>query len=316
MQSRFNMKVEDNFLEHYLGCHFERLEDGSYTINQTQYLERKMNEFKAFIPIGLRSSPLPSNYEHLLELATKERILSKKEFPYREMVGSLMYAMVSTRPDLAQALSVVSRFLSCPTKIHCDLISHIYMYVKGTLDFKLHYSAKSKLILSGYVDAAYGNNKKGTSTTGFCFMLGNGLISWFSKGQDTVALSAAEAEYIAATEAAKEAIWLRTLLSELGFNQEVTTLFEDNQACILLSKNPQLHSRTKHIQIRYHFIREKVLSKELILKYVSTKYQWADMFTKCLPGYKLRATLPKLNCKVYFKSRGESEIMTNRKQTD
>jgi hypothetical protein len=259
--------------------------------NRNIFIERKIKEFSDFIPRGCRSSP---------------------SYPYRKMVGGLMYAMVSTRPDLAYSLSVVSRFLSCPTQTHCELVSHIYMYVRGTLDFKIRYEAKSNLELTGYVDAAYGNNKRGTSTTGYCFLVGDGLISWYSKGQKVVALSIAEAKYIAATEAAKEAIWLRTFLEELGFPQKSTVLFEDNQACILLSRNPQLHSRTKHIQIRYHFIREKVSSKEITLQYISTKDQLADMFKKSLPGYLLR--LKNFNCLVYFNSRGELELETHRKR--
>jgi hypothetical protein len=313
LHQRFNM-TPGGLLELYLGCHFERDNSGNYTINQTQYLERKLKEFDQFIPKGFRSSPLPPNYEVLLEQAEKESSNPKIQFPYREMVGSLMYAMVATRPDLAQALSVVSRYLSCPKDIHCNLVQHIYMYVRNSLDFQLHYSSNAKLELFGYVDAAYGNNKKGTSTTGYGFVLGGGLLSWYSKGQDTVALSVAEAEYIAATEAAKEAIWFRTFLEELGFPQETTILYEDNEACILLSKNPQLHSRTKHIQIRYHFIREKVTSKEIQLQYISTKAQAADMFTKALPFYKLKNCLSNIGCSVHSKSRGELQSMTHNVQ--
>jgi hypothetical protein len=306
LHKRFNM-TKKGLLELYLGCHFERSSDGSYSINPTQYLERKMKEFDNYIPKGIRSSPLPSNYEELLEKAVKDDAISNDFFPYREMVGILMYAMVTTR---AQSLSVVSRYLSCPKQVHCDLVMHIYMYVRGTVDFSLKYNADSSLKLTRYVDAAYGNNKNHTSTTGYCFKLEEGLISWYSKGQDTVAFSAAEAENIAPTEAAKEAIWFRVFLEELGFPQKCTVLHEDNQVCILLSKNPQLHARKKHIRIKYHFIREKVLLKELEWKYASTKHQLADMF-KGVPGCQLCKSLSSLNCKVYFKSRGESNVMNH-----
>jgi len=304
LHKRFNMS-EGGPLELYLGCHFERNQKGDYSINQEQYLLRKLTEFDAFIGKGYRSSPLPTNFEQLLENSKDDDLIKPNSFPYREMVGSLMYAMVATRPDLAQPLSIVSKFMSKPKQIHCDLLRHIYMYVRGTTDFKLLYTSNgSKDKLHGYVDASYANNEDSRSTSGFCFKYGTGLISWYSKKQPTVALSSAEAEYIAATEAAKEGMWLRVLLSELGFPQDTTQLYEDNQACILLSKNPQLHSRTKHILPKYHYIREKVSSGDFNLVYTPTKEQPADIFTKGIAGHLLRPHLTKLGCSVRFKVKG------------
>ncbi len=148
------------------------------------------------------------------------------------------------------------------------------------------------------MDAAYANNIDLKSTTGFCFTLNDTIISWNSKSQPVTAISAAESEYIAATEAAKEAIWWRLFMDELGFKQETTILHEDNQACIILSKNPQSHNRTKHIQVRFHFIREKVASQEIAMQYIPTKSQLADIFTKGTPGFTMRPTLKSLNCGV------------------
>jgi hypothetical protein len=145
------------------------------------------------------------------------------------------------------------------------------------------------------VDASYGMNSNGTSTTGFVFTLGGTPISWYSKAQSTVALSAAESEYLAATESAKECIWLKQLLLNLGFVQDCVILFEDNEACIALSKNPQYHSKTKHIQLPYHYIRQQVAAGEMKLMYLSTKHQLADIFTKGLSGHVIRPTLVSLN---------------------
>jgi hypothetical protein len=217
-----------------------------------------------------------------------------------------MYAMVSTMPSLAQPLSVVSRYLSKPTLTMCNLVRHICQYIRGNIDQNgiLYSNKNSNLQIVGYVDAAYGNNTDCKSTSGFCFTLNGSIISWHSKRQPVTAFSTAESEYIAAAEAAKEAIWWRLFMEELGYPQSTTILFEDNEACILLSKNPQSHHRTKHIQIRFHFIREKVASSELELRYISTKDQLGDIFTKGSPGFHLRPILRKLGCGI--KESGES----------
>ena len=292
MHSRFNMKP-GSILSLYLNCYFQFHDNGNITMTQTHYLNRKLTEFEKYTGKQCMSKPLPANYQELLDDSSNNDIISPKSFPYREMVGSLMYAMVSTRPDLAQPLSIVSRYLSKPNSHHCNLVRHLYQYVRGNLNYELTFRPSTSLTLIGYADAAYGNNFECKSTTGYCFTLGGTIVSWYSKAQPVTAQSAAEAEYISACEATKEAIWWRCLLQELGYTQLTTIIHEDNQACILLSKNPQAHSKTKHIQIKYHFIREKCASKEVRLQYLNTKDMLADMFTKNLPGHVLR---PHLQC--------------------
>lgn len=210
------------------------------------------------------------------------------------MVSSLMYAMVCTRPDLAHSISVVSKFLKNPKQIHCDLIRHIYQYVRGNLDLALSYKSTGTTDLIGYADAAYGNNFDYHSTTGYCFTVNGTLVSWYSKKQSVVARSAAESEYIAADEAAKECVWLKSLMASMGVPQGNVVIYEDNQACILLTKNPQHHSRTKHIQIHFHGVREYVANGEMVFTYIPTKQQLADMFTKGVSGVLLRSHLKDL----------------------
>ena len=214
-------------------------------------LQNKLEEFVSYIGKGSRSSPLPSNYALEMENIKNESIIPSSQFPYREIVGSLMYAMVSSMPSLAQPLSVVSRYLSKPTITMCNLVRHICQYVRGNINHNgiLYPSKESDLQIQGYVDAAYGNNTDYKSTTGFCFTLNDSIISWHSKCQPVTAFSTAESEYIAAAKAAKEAIWWRLFMTELGFTQSTTILHEDNEACILLSKNPQSHHRTKSVSI-------------------------------------------------------------------
>ena len=300
LHKRFNME-KGGIINHYLGMNFNFLENGSITIDQHHYLISKLSEFNEYIGSGSRSSPLPADYLQHLENDKDEEIILNEKFPYRAMVGSLMYAMVSTFPALAQPISIVSRFLSRPTLFHCNLVRHIFQYVRGNIDHNgitFNPCEKPTHQIVGYVDASYTNNNNSKSTTGYCFTLNNSIISWNSKCQPVTALSAAESEYIAATEATKEAIWWRQFMNELGFPQETTILHEDNQACILLSKNPQAHNRTKHIQVRFHFVREKTASNEVSLKYISTKSQLADIFTKTTPGFALRPALKSLQCGV------------------
>ena len=148
--------------------------------------------------------------------------------------------------------------------------------------------------VGGYVDAAYANNEMYRSTTGFCFTVGSCLVSWYSKRQSVVAQSSAEAEYYAASDASNEAVWLKDLVTELGYPQKTVILHEDNQACIALTKNPENHKRTKHIQVKYHVVRNYVKDKIVEFKYVHTKDQLADLFAKSLPGFKLRQLLAAL----------------------
>jgi hypothetical protein len=138
--------------------------------------------------------------------------------------------------------------------------------------------------LTGYSDSDWANDiSMRKSISGYIFYLADGVISWSSKRQATVALSSTEAEYMAISHATREAIWLRTLLKELGYSQNTTTIFEDNQSSIAIAKNPIHHARTKHIDIQHHFIWEKVETGELELIYIPTEEMRADALTKPLP---------------------------------
>ena len=135
------------------------------------------------------------------------------------------------------------------------------------------------------------------SISGYGILLSGGLVSWYSHTQPVVALSTAEAEYIAVTDAAKEIVWFKLLLSELGFSQGNVTLYEDNEAAIKISKNPQDHKRTKHIQVRYHYIRDQINDGIFHLEYIPTEFQLADMFTKGLYGPRLNFLMDQLGVK-------------------
>jgi hypothetical protein len=212
---------------------------------------------------------------------------------YRSAVGKLMYAAVSTRPDISFAVGVASRFMAAPTQEHWSLVKRILRYLRGTQSVGILYKfgRPGQLALSGFCDSDWGGDPTDRkSTAGWVFLLSGGPVSWSSRKQATVALSTTEAEYMSAAEAAKEAIWLRALLSDLGHAQSAATrIFEDNRGCIELSKNPIIHQRSKHIAIRHHFIREKTASGEVYLEHIPTERMVADIFTKPLPRPRFQA---------------------------
>lgn len=205
---------------------------------------------------------------------------------YQSAVGALMYAMLTTRPDLAFAVSVVSRFSSNPVPAHWSAVKGILRYLQGTLDQQLTFRG-DLTPLTGYTDADYaGDVATRRSTSGYVFNLGSGAISWQSKRQNTVAMSTCEAEYIGQSNATLEAIWLRQLLSEM-LPESIPApvglrLLADNQSAIALASNPSVHARSKHIDVRHHHQRECIASGFIKIEYVPTGDQVADIMTKPL----------------------------------
>jgi hypothetical protein len=210
-----------------------------------------------------------------------------KKTPYREAIGSLMYASVATRPDITYAVSALSRFLDNPGSIHWEAAKRVFRYLSGTRDFTLTYG-EERHDLIGYTDADGATHEHRHAISGYTFLIDGGAISWQSRKQELVTLSTAEAEYVAATHAAKEAIWLRRLIFELfSIPPSPTTLFCDNQAAIKLAIDDNYHARTKHIDIRFHFIRQAITDDTLTLIYCPTDDMTADILTKSLPKWKV-----------------------------
>ncbi|XP_040867752.1 secreted RxLR effector protein 161-like [Glycine max] len=213
--------------------------------------------------------------------------------PYSSAVGSLMYAMVCTRPDLAYAVSMVSRFLNQPQKEHWKAVKRIFRYLKGIAYVGLIYGSHSDCCLTGYSDADFAVDLvKRRSLIGYDYTLGGCLVSWKATLQPSVALSTTEAEYMALTKAAKEGIWLRGLINDLGINQEYANIYCDNLSAICLAKDQVHHDRTKHIDVRYHFIRSE---RRIKVHKISTLHNLADMFTKPVPKSKFDHCLSLLN---------------------
>ncbi|GJR95646.1 hypothetical protein Tco_0267820 [Tanacetum coccineum] len=250
------------------------------------YKMRRFNMDKAKVV----SSPLTPNFK----LTDKDCPSSKKNIekmdrvPYASAVGSLMYAMVCTRPDLAHAVGVVSRFLSNPGKKHWEAVKWIFRYLRGTSKLGITFG-NGKPMLVGYTDSDLAGNKDNMkSTSGYLMTFAGGAVSWQSRLQKCVALSTTEAEYVAATEACKELLWLKRFLQELGFKQQRYAVLCDNQSTIHLAKNSMFHKRTKHIDIRYHWIRDAIEDGMFELNKVHTDDNASDMLTKAVAREKLK----------------------------
>ncbi|XP_062202083.1 secreted RxLR effector protein 161-like [Phragmites australis] len=215
---------------------------------------------------------------------------------YRSVVGSLRY-LVNTRPDLAFSVGYVSRFMEAPTTDHWAAVKHILRYVNGTLKLGCKYDKnRGGLQLTGFSDSDMaGDISDRKSTTGVLFMLGKNLISWQSQKQKVVALSSCEAEYIAATTAACQGIWLSRLLGELMLEDPCCAVLKvDNKSAINLCKNPVLHDRSKHIDTRFHFIRECVEGRKMKVEYICSEEQLADILTKPLGRVRFQELRKKL----------------------
>ena len=200
---------------------------------------------------------------------------------YKQMVGSIMY-LTATRPDLMFVVSLISRFMANPTELHFGTAKRIMRYVKGTLEFEIWYQREGKSELLGYTDSDYaGDVDDSRSTSGYVFLMSGGAVAWSSRKKPIVTLSTTEAEYIAAATCACQAIWMKRILKEIGHKQdEEMVLFCDNTSTIKLSKNVVMHRKSKHIRVRYHFLRELANEGVVKLVYCSTEEQLADIMTK------------------------------------
>jgi hypothetical protein len=272
-----------------LGVRIQRSrKDKKLFISQEQYIEKVLERFN-MNNAKVVSFPLATHFK----LSTKQSPSTDEEkedmerIPYASAVGSLMYAMVCTRPDIAHAVGVVSRFLSDPGREHWNAVKWIMRYLRGTSKLCLSFGS-GKPMLVGYTDSDMaGDVETRKSTSSYLITFSGGAVSWQSRLQKCIALSTTEAELIAATEACKELLWMKKFLQELGFKQQQYVLFCDNQSTIHLAKNSSFHSRSKHIDVRYHWIRDTLNDKLLTLEKIHTDDNGSDMLTKALTREKL-----------------------------
>lgn len=257
--------------------------DGKIELDQSSYIKKVLQRFNMenCNPI---STPSDSNQKLSINMNDgddeKEKINS---IPYQEAVGSLLYLAQCMRPDISFAVNDVSRFNSNYRLAHWKAVKRIMRYLKGTNDYKLKYENCDDE-LHGYCDSDWASDiDKRRSCTGFLFKMSGGAITWSSKRQPTIALSTTEAEYMAMTSAIQEALWLKQLANEVHYQIKNINIFCDNQGAIKLAESDAFRPRTKHIDIKYHFIRKYIEDSIINIKYISTEDMLADNLTKAVP---------------------------------
>ena len=193
--------------------------------------------------------------------------------------------LTATIPDILFAVSLLSRFMHCASELHLTAAKRVLRYIRGTIEYGVKFGRCQNFKLCGFSDSDWaGSVDDMKNTSGFCFNFGSGAFSWCSKKQEVVAQSTAEAEFIAATAAVNQALWLKKLMHDLNMEQKDNTeIFVDNQAAIAISNNPVFHGKTKHFNIKLFFLREVQQNGEATLVYCKSEDQLADLFTKPLP---------------------------------
>ena len=283
MQTYFDLKAM-GCPKYMIGMNLTRGPD-FITISQQEYIRDIAQRFniETDTPTKLpASSSVKLSSEGFAGQPDSPKINAKE---YRSIVGALMYAVV-TRPDVATAVSMAARFMHTPTQNHMKFARKILRYLFDTKDKKLTYSKTENPDIVVYADSSHGDDPETRrSRYGYLIYFGNALVSWKSKLGSVVTLSTAEAEYVCATHACKEIMWMKHLLKELGKCQKYPVIInEDNQACIAMSKNPVVSGRNKHMEIKMHYVRQCVEQNEVTLRYIGTRDQLADIMTKNLPS--------------------------------
>ncbi|KAI3758559.1 hypothetical protein L6452_06126 [Arctium lappa] len=201
---------------------------------------------------------------------------------YRGMIGSLMY-LTSSRPDIMFSTCLCARYQANRKESHMSVVKRIFRYLKGTTDLGLWYPKDTIFELTAYSDADHaGCMLDMKSTSGYIHFLGDKLVTWALKKQLCVSTSTAEAEYVAAASCYSQVLWMRTQLRDFGYHYNSIPIYCDSKSAIAISANPVQHTKTKHIDVRYHFIKDNVEKGTIELYFVKTEYQLADLFTKPL----------------------------------
>ena len=272
------------------------LQNGTITLSQQQYILELIDRFDLDL---VKPTLTPQDNTQILEPGLKmtELDIKTSPYPYRELVGALNYLVRGTRPDIANAVRDLSKYLQCFNQTHWVAAKRIMKYLKGTANYGLTYTNKNKsMTYDLYTDASFGSKDDGRySVTGYCAIMSGAAVTFKSQKQDNITISTAEAELVACSEGCKESEWIRILLQELNLIPQIpspTTVYCDNMATNLIIQNPGNHKCTKHIEIRHLYARE-LQDKNLIqIKYCKTEDMIADIFTKA------QTTAMFMNCRA------------------
>ena len=269
--------------------------NGSLFLSQKSHIQKVLQRFNM-----LDSRPVLRPIASHFKLSSSQSPQTEDErkcmqrVPYSSAVGSLMYVMVCSRPDLAYAISMVSRFMTNPGKQHWEVLKWVLRYLKRSQNVGLMYNGKASLStkVEGFVDSDYaGSLDTRKSLIGYVFTMYGGAVNWKANLQLVVALSTTEAEYIVVTEAIKAAIWLKWIIKELEIEQDLIMVFCDNQSAICLAKHQVYHERTKHIYVRMHFVIDVIAEGSVVVQKIPTKDNPIDMITNPVPAAKFRHCL-------------------------
>lgn len=259
---------------HVLGMRLKQ-EHNKIILDQRNYIQKVLQQFNM-----ADCKPVNTPLECGMKFEKGDQ--TDNDTKYRSIIGCIMYLAVCTRPDIAHAASVLSQFNNCHSETHWKAAKRVLRYLKGTMDYNIVYE-KSSLSVTGYVDADWASNQLDRrSYTGYVFRVGNSAVSWESRKQRTVALSSTESEYMAICEGAKEAIFIRNFLHECLGKYLFVTLYNDNQSAQKICNSQVNHSRSKHIDIRHHYVRQIIRDKIVTLEYLPTELMPADVLTKPL----------------------------------
>jgi hypothetical protein len=287
--------VDKGRADFFLGIEIDHdRKEKTISIHQQQYIKNLLSEYDM---VEARKCSTVLDPGLILKKCKNNDCEKVNTKIFQSLIGSLLYLSISTRPDICHAVNKLSQFNTHPHSEHLAAAKHILRYLNTTINFKLVYKKIGKN-LEGFADADWaGNVDDRKSYTGFTFKLANAAVVWESRKQPTVALSSTEAEYMSLSSASRDAIYLVNLLSEIGFPQIVktpVTIHGDNLSAMNLVKNPVYHARSKHIDIKVHFIRELYQNQQIELKYVPSSELCADVLTKILNKQRHQELITKL----------------------
>jgi len=273
MVSKFKDSMKHEFdmtdlgkIRYFLGLEVLQKSTGVF-INQKKYASKVLQRFEMDRSNSVHNPIVPG-----CKLVKDEGGVKVDKTHFKQMVGSLMY-LTAARPDMMFVVSLISRYMENPTEFHLQVAKRVLRYLKGTLDFGIFYKKGGNNELVAFTDSDYaGDLGDRKSTSGYVFLLSSGTISWLSNKQLVVSLSTTEAEFIDAALCACQTVWLKRVLEKLGLNQDKTTIIHcDSSSAINLSKNPVMHGRSKHIDVRFHFLRELTKAGTVELVYCNTQ---------------------------------------------
>ncbi|XP_033147559.1 uncharacterized mitochondrial protein AtMg00810 [Brassica rapa] len=264
-------------MHYFLGIQATFHSNGLF-LNQQQYAENIL-AVASMSNCNPVATPLPTQ---LNQIPQKKELFSNPTY-YRTLAGKLQY-LTLTRPDIQYSVNYICQKMHSPTVSDFDLLKRILRYVRGTTDMGINFTKETDFVVRAYSDSDWGGcPSTRRSTGGFCTFLGSNLLSWSSLKQPSVSRSSTEAEYRSLSETATELHWIGSVMRELGIPMQTTPeLYCDNLSSVHLTTNPSFHKRSKHFELDYHYVRERVALKALVVRHIPAQQQLADIFTKSL----------------------------------